>query len=189
MKIIEDNQNYTLYENNIKIFKPSVILGFDNIEWGRNIMIDHYVTIDARKQKVRFGNYIHIPIYSSITGGGGFEMGNFSTLSHGVRIITSSDDFTGHGFGNPTIPLRFRNVKSAPVIIGDFCVIGAESVILPGVKIAEGATVGANSTITKSLSPWEIYVGVNKRIGNRDKSGVLSTYKKFLEQNEVYITL
>lgn len=181
MKIIEDNQNYTLYENNIRIFKPCVILGFENIEWGKNIMIDHYVTIDARKQKVKFGDYIHIPIYSSITGGGGFAMGNFATLSHGVRIVSSSDDFTGWGFGNPTIPAEFRNIKSAPITIGDFCVIGAESVILQGVNIAEGATVGANATITKSLDAWCVYVGANKKIGNRDKEGVMATYKKFLE--------
>ncbi len=181
MKIIEDSDIYTLYENNIKIFKPYTILGFENIEWGSNIIIDHYVTIDARKQKIKFGNYIHIPLYSSITGAGGFVMGNFSTLSHGVRVITSSDDFTGWGFGNPTIPSEFRNIKNAPITIGDFCAIGAETVILPGVEIGQGASVGANSTITKSLLPWTVYAGLNKKIRIRDKNIVMATYKRFLE--------
>ena len=32
-------------------------------------------------------------------------------------------------------------------------------VVLPGVTIAEGSVVGANSLVTKSTEPWTVYVG------------------------------
>lgn len=61
--------------------------------------------------------------------------------------------------------------------------IGGNSVILPGVTIGEGASVGAGSVVTKDLEPWGVYVG-NKRIGWRNKEEVLKNYKKFLETPE-----
>ncbi|MFA7537244.1 MAG: hypothetical protein WCY68_14280, partial [Desulfuromonadales bacterium] len=38
----------------------------------------------------------------------------------------------GHGFGNPTLQEEFRNVHRAPVHIGRFAVIGANSVLRAG---------------------------------------------------------
>ena len=55
--------------------------------------------------------------------------------------------------------------------------------ILPGVNIGEGAMVGANSTITKDLEPWGIYVG-NKKISERNKEEVLKNYERFLNTPE-----
>ena len=69
--------------------------------------------------------------------------------------------------------------KSAPIKIGKFCIVGANSVVLPGVEIGEGATVGANSVIIRSLEPWGIYIG-NKKVGERDKEAVLANYQTFL---------
>jgi galactoside O-acetyltransferase len=107
-------------------------------------------------------------------------MEDFSGLASGVRIVTGSDDFKDWGFGNPTINETFRNVRRAPVYIDKFCIIGANSVILPGVTVQEGAAVAAGSVVTKDLEPWGIYVG-NRKVGERDEKGVLANYKKYLE--------
>ena len=106
-------------------------------------------------------------------------MEDFSALSSGTRIFTGTDDFKTWGFGNSTINEKYRNTTRLPVNIGKFCVIGANSVILPGVTIPEGSTVGAGSVITKNLEPWGIYIG-NRRVGERDKQGVLTNYQNFL---------
>lgn len=127
---------------------------------------------------MRFGSYVHIACFSSITGGELVEIGDFSAVSQGCRLLSGSDDFTDWGFGNSTIDETFRNVKRLPISTGDFCVIGANSVVLPGVAIGEGASVGAGSIITKDLDPWGVYLG-NKRIRDRNKAGVLETYRKF----------
>jgi acetyltransferase-like isoleucine patch superfamily enzyme len=162
----------------VTTFPNTKIVGSENVEFGQNIIIDDFVFIYAKK-KMKIGNNVHIASFVSITGGDEFVMEDFSGLSSGVRVFTGSDDFKEWGFGNPTIPEEFRNIRRSPVQIGKFCVVGANSVILPGVVIAEGATVGAGSVVTKNLDPWGIYMG-NRKVGERDRQGVLDNYQRFL---------
>lgn len=161
----------------VRIFEPTVIINIENIEFGRYVIVDSFVLIQAKK-KIKIGDHVHIPSFSSISGGGKLTMENYSGLSSGVRIFTGSDDFKGWGFGNPTVDERFRNVRIGEVLIRSFAIIGANSVILPDVEIGEGAAVGAGSVVTKNLDPWGIYIG-NKKIGERDKEGVLANFEKF----------
>ncbi|MFN6487272.1 MULTISPECIES: acyltransferase [unclassified Nostoc] len=165
----------------VNTFEYTKIVGIENIEFGKNIIIDDFVFIYAKKL-VKIGNNVHIASFTSITGGEHFSMEDFSALSSGVRILTGSDDFKHWGFGNSTIDEKYRNTKRAPIHIGKFCVIGANSVILPGVTVGEGATVGAGSVVTKNLDPWGIYVG-NRKIGEREQVAVLNNYEKFLQEN------
>lgn len=166
----------------VKTFEYTKIIGLENIEFGKNIIIDDFVLIYA-KEKIKIGNYVHIASFSSITGGNLLQIGDYAAISQGCRILTASDDFKDFGFGNSTIANEFRNIYSAPISIGNFCIIGANSVVLPNVIIGEGATIGANSVVTKNLEPWGIYIG-NKKIGERNKDEVLKNYKIFLETSQ-----
>src|SRR5712671_6903602 len=122
----------------VRTFEHTKIVGVENIDFGTNIIIDDFVLIYARA-KMRIGDNVHIACFSSITGGAEFVMEDFSGLSQGCRIMTGSEDFKDWGFGNPTIYEMYRNVTRAPVRIGKFCIVGANSVVLPGVTIGEGA--------------------------------------------------
>lgn len=168
--------------SNVKTFEYTKIIGIENIEFGKNIIIDDFAFIYA-KGKIKLGNYVHIGIYASITGGDELIVGDFCAISQGVRILTATDDFKDWGFGNSTIDNQFRNVKSLPIKIGNFSIIGANSVVLPGVTVGEGSMVGANSTITRDLEPWGVYIG-NKKVSTRNKDEVLKNYEKFLATPE-----
>ncbi len=162
---------------NVKTFEFTKIIGFENIEFGNYIIIDDFTLIYA-KEKITIGNYVHIAAFTSITGGESVILDDFSAVSQGCRILTATDDFKSFGFGNSTLDNKYRNIKQAPIHIGKFSIIGANSVILPGVTIGEGSTVGANSVVTKDLEPWGVYIN-NKRVAERDKKGVLANYKQF----------
>ena len=97
-------------------------------------------------------------------------MNNFSALSQGVKVYSISDDYSGVSLTNPTIPEEFLSVKKEAVNIGKHVIIGSGSVILPGVSIDEGSSVGALSLVNKSLEAWGVYIGVPaKRINFRKK--------------------
>ena len=162
----------------VKTYEYTKIIGLENIKFGKNIIIDDFTFIYAKK-KITLGNYVHIACFASIVGGEKLEIGDFCAVSHGSRILTATDDFFDWGFGNSTVPQEYRNVKGAPIKIGRFCIIGANSVVLPGIKIGEGAMVGACSVVTKDLKPWGVYIG-NKMVKERNKEGVLKNYKKFI---------
>ena len=167
---------------NVKTFEYTKIIGIENIDFGKYIIIDDFVLIYA-KEKIKIGNYVHIASFTSISGGGELIMDEFSGLASGCRIVTGSDDFKESGFGNPTISDKFRNAKVGKVHIGKFSIIGANSTILPNVNIGEGASVAANSLITKDLEAWGIYIG-NKRVGWRNKEEVLKNYEHFSTLSE-----
>jgi acetyltransferase-like isoleucine patch superfamily enzyme len=59
-------------------------------------------------------------------------------------------------------------------------VIGASSVIFPGVDIADGCSIGANSTVTKSTEAWGIYVGSPARKINVRSKALLKYEEKYL---------
>ena len=53
-------------------------------------------------------------------------------------------------------------------IISDYAWIGADSIILAGVNVGEGAVIGAGSVVTKDVKPLDIVAGnPAKVIGNR----------------------
>jgi dTDP-4-amino-4,6-dideoxy-D-glucose acyltransferase len=113
------------------------------------------------------GRYVHLSCHTSIIGD--VVMEDFSGLSGGVRIYAKSDDYSGEWMTNPTVPKHLTNVDIRPVRICKHAIVGANSVILPGVTIGEGAAVGANSVIRKDVEPWTIVVGTGKVIGERKK--------------------
>lgn len=162
----------------VKTFEYTKIIGLENIEFGKNIIIDDFVLIYA-KEKIKIESFVHIASFTSISGGGEFIMEEFSGLASGCRIVTGSDDFKDWGFGNPAIANEFRNSTIGKINIGKFAIVGTNTTILPNVIIGEGVAVAANSLITKNLEPWGIYVG-NKRIGTRNKEEVLKNYENFL---------
>jgi len=169
-------------KRNIKIYNPVKIVGSKKIDFGKDIIIDCFSYIYADKP-MKIGDNTHIGSFSFICGGDVIEIGDFVGIGQGVKIYASTEDLSEWGFGNATVAEKHRNTYRAPVHIEKFAVIGANSVILPGVTIGEGAAVGACSVVSRDLEPWGIYIG-NKKIGERKKKEVLENYKEFLKSIE-----
>lgn len=54
--------------------------------------------------------------------------------------------------------------ENKPVVIGNDVWIGANAVIMPGVKIGDGAIVGANAVVTKDVDSYAVVGGVPARV-------------------------
>ena len=142
----------------VSIWPLAKIVGPEQIEIGDSVIIDDFVMLMAGERMV-IGSFVHIAAFTSVMGGGRFVMEDFSGLSGGVRIYTGNEDYTGGCLTNPTVPAPYRIAERTHVEIGRHAIVGANSVILPGVRIGEGAAVGANSLVTKDCQPWTIYFG------------------------------
>lgn len=99
-----------------------------------------------------------------------------------MTIYSGSDDYSGKSLTNPTVPKEFLNVTVKPVSIGRHVIIGAGSVVLPGVTIGEGASVGALSLVTKSLEEWGVYMGAPAKRLKRRRMELLEQEKRLLSQ-------
>ena len=147
----------------VTIWPLAKIVDTEVITIGNNVMIDDFVFIMGGKG-IHIGSYIHISAFTSIVGGGELIMEDFSCLSGGVRLYTGNDNYSGEWLTNATIPLEYRNPVRSHVYIRKHAIIGANTVILPGVTIGEGAAIGANSLVTKDIEPWTINAGSPCRI-------------------------
>jgi acetyltransferase-like isoleucine patch superfamily enzyme len=57
----------------------------------------------------------------------------------------------------------------------------ANAVVLPNIRIGEGAVAAAGAVVTRDLEPWTIYAGVPARqIGLRAQEGVLSAERALI---------
>lgn len=145
---------------NVRIAKNCTIVGLDKITIGDNVRIDGFTTIIATGDGfLNMGSYIHIGGLTTILASSGVVMHDFSCLSHGVKIYTKSDDYSGEFMTNPTVPAHLTNVQSGEVVIGRHAIVGTQSSIMPDIQLAEGSAIGANSLVTKNTQEWSIYAG------------------------------
>ena len=145
--------------SNVQISRAVAILGASNIEIENDVRIDAFSILTAVEGFIKIGSNVHIASYCSILGRGGVTLSRYSGLSHGVRVFSASDDYSGNYLTNPTVASSMTNVSVAEVFLDEHVIVGANSVLLPGVKIGKGSAVGAQSLVTKSLEPWGIYSG------------------------------
>lgn len=138
---------------------------YSNITRPYLVKIGNHVAIDFCfycTTALSVGDYVHISSHVSVIGGASASLAieDFVFISTGSRIICGSDKMLGDGLINPFIPESYRDaLDNRPITIKRFAGVAANSVVLPGVVMAEGSVLGANSLLKKSTDPWTIYGG------------------------------
>jgi len=170
---------------NVQIAKNNTIVGVENISIKDNVRIDGYCAIIAAGGGwVEIGSHVHIGGWCYLSAGEGIRLSDFSGLSQGVKVYTRSDDYSGEFLTNPTVPEEYVKVSRGSVILKKHVVVGSGSVILPGLTIEEGSSVGALSLVTKNLAPWGVYFGSPvKRLKSRSQR-VLELEKDLFNSKE-----
>lgn len=174
-----DDLGFMHLGKNVRISDSAKIYGAELMSIGENSRIDDFVVLSGA---VTIGRNVHIAVHSSLNASTNkIVLEDFSGVSFGCHLFAASEDYTGVALTNPTVPAEFRkNVAAANIRLGRHVVIGASSVVFPGVDLGDGCSVGANSTVTKSTTPWGVYVGSPaRRIRERSK--------ELLEYEEKYL--
>ena len=96
------------------------------------------------------------------------EIGSFTVIDarEGVEI----QDGVKIGFGCSILSHSSIDRKGGRVTLRNGCKVGANSVIMPGVEIGEGAVVGANSLVNRAIPQREVWVGTPAKFLKRADS-------------------
>ena len=117
-------------------------------------------------------------------GSEGITLEDFAGLAYYVQVFSQSDDYSGRSLTNPTVPAQYKEETKAAVHIGRHVIIGAGSIVFPGVTLAEGCSVGAMTLVHKSTTPWGIYVGNPVRRVKERKKDLLLLEAQFLKDKD-----
>lgn len=80
---------------------------------------------------------------------GPVTLGEKATVSQGAHLCAGT-----HDFSDPATPLL-----TPPIAIGKQAWICADAFVGPGVKVGEGAVVGARAVAVKDVEPWAVVAG------------------------------
>lgn len=175
-----DSIGFSYVGDGVQISDKAVFYETHLIEIGDYSRIDDFCLLSGR---VVIGRNVHVAVYSHLAGGSeGIVLDDFSGIAYGCQIFTQSDDYSGESLTNPTVQTKYKKEIKEKIYIGKHCIIGANSVVMPGVTMAEGCSLGAQSLLHKSTEPWGVYFGVPaKKIKNRKKD-LLEKEKEMLAE-------
>ena len=102
-------------------------------------------------------------------------IGKFCSIACGAKFIFTSANHTLSSLSTYTFPLFFEEWElekkditdswdnKGDIVIGNDVWIGFEAVIMPGVKIGDGAIIGTRAVVTKDVPPYTVVGGVPAR--------------------------
>lgn len=108
-------------------------------------------------ENIYIGNNCKINPEVFLNGRSGITIGNNVTLSHGAKLIS-----TGYDVEHWMETGERVHFDDKPIVIGNNCWIGANAIILPGVKITgEYVIIGAGAVVTKDVTESRVLVAGN----------------------------
>jgi len=161
---IPDQKIFPRTNDPTTVYLRSVITN-PNIIVGEYTMYNDFVTDPTQFEK---NNVLyHYPV-----NGDKLIVGKFCSIACGARFIFTSANHSMRSLSTYPFPIFFEewgldraDVTSAwdnkgDIVIGNDVWIGYEAVILSGVRIGDGAIIGARAVVTKDVPPYTIVAGV-----------------------------
>jgi len=165
---------------------PTVIINHTNLRLGANVFIADRVVLNQVQDggQLEIGNRVHILRDSIIATGHGpngiVTIGDGTYIQPqcqimgykgpikigcGVQIAPNCAFYSyNHGFRPEELIARQPLETKGGIIVGDDAWIGFGVIVLDGVKIGNGAVVGAGSVVTRDIPDAAIAFGVPARV-------------------------
>ena len=129
-------------------------------------------------QNISIGDNVSIQRDCNMSANGNISIGNGVIISHCVDIFTGEHNYNSKDLKYLPFDERYNCEQ---VIVEDYVWIGSHVIIMPGVRIGEGAIIGAGSIVTKDVPPKAVAAGnPAKVISYRDE-----TRYEYLKQQDM----
>lgn len=132
---------------------PAEVIIHDNVRIDPFCLITTALEIDSYCQ-----------ITSHVVLGGGskqkIKLGRWCFIGYGSKLFTASEDYTGE-WGAVNEFWGSNKVFRGDIEFKDYSGIASDVIVMPGVTLPEGCTVGAKSFVysRNNLIPWSIWIG------------------------------
>lgn len=120
---------------------------------GNRSVIESFCCVNNAMGDVLIGHNTRIGIHCTIIGP--VSIGSHVNLAQGI-VVTALN----HNFSNRDVLISQQGVSTNDIMIDDDVWIGANAVILPGVKIGRHAVVAAGAVVTTDVEPYTLVAGV-----------------------------
>ena len=90
---------------------------------------------------------------------GPLRIGDNVMMGPDVTILTQT-----HNIDRINIPMGQQGMRVSEVVIGNDVWIGMRAIIMPGVKVGNGAVIGAGAVVTKDVPDYAVVGGVPAKI-------------------------
>jgi maltose O-acetyltransferase len=118
---------------------------------GTGVSIQWPVVVNGADH-LRVGNNVSINAFVHIWAQGGVTIGDSTLIASHVAITSLTHATDSEKYSDSLV--------SRPVEIGRNVWIGAHAVVLPGIRIGDGAIIGAGAVVNRDIAPGDIVAGV-----------------------------
>lgn len=135
---------------------------YEGAQIGNNVETGHGVLI---REKTVIGEWTRIGTYSVIDGN--VKIGSKNNIQTGVYIppgtVIGSNVFMG-----PYVTVTNDRYPPSPkvsgVIIEDYAAVGSRAILIAGIRVGEGAVIGAGAIVTKDVQARTVVLGVPAKV-------------------------
>ena len=120
-------------------------------------VVESFACINNAVGDVIIGNHTRIGLHNTIIGP--VKIGNNVNLAQGITVTALN-----HNLSDSNKRIDEQGVSTNPVTIEDDVWIGANAVVLPGVKIGNHCVVAAGAVVTKDVPPHSLVAGVPAKV-------------------------
>lgn len=122
-----------------------------NISLGNNCQIDSFVVLWPTKLEIGCNSQINpgTAIYGDVSIGDNVMIAPNCMIAGG-----------NHNFKDVNIPMIFQGSNEKGIVIDDDVWIGANSVLVDGVRIGKGAVIASGSVVVKDVDEYAVVAGV-----------------------------
>jgi acetyltransferase-like isoleucine patch superfamily enzyme len=130
---------------------------YNSFSLGKKSVVESFACINNAVGDVIIGDYTRVGLHNTIIGP--VSIGNHVNLAQGITVSALN-----HNFSDTTKRIDEQGISTSQIIIEDDVWIGANAVILAGVRIGSHSVVAAGAVVTHDVPPNTLVGGVPAKI-------------------------